>query len=101
MLRHNYLRDLPYKSHSRYQKNTQQSENQVLSRRLTRTLHKVYATLNILQGLTPTHTIEPSEITQLMYILDYIDRILINHTTVELIRPPLYFPAHQLVLIRR
>jgi hypothetical protein len=101
MLRHYYLRDLPYKTHSRYQKNTQPSESQIRSRKLTKTLQGVYATLSIIQDLTPTHQVEPSEITQLMYILDYIDRILINHTLVELIRPPLYFPAHTLVLIRR
>jgi len=99
MLRHNYIRDIPRRS--RYEKNTQPSENQVLSRRLTQTLNKIYQTLIMLQHLEPDDNIVQSDLIQLRYIIDYVERIMLNHTTVELIRPPLFYPANKLTYIRR
>jgi hypothetical protein len=99
MLRHNYIRDIPRRS--RYQKNTQPSQNQILSRQLIATLKKIYKGLALLQELTPVHDIEASEIVQLKYIIDYVERIMINNTSIELVRPPLYFPSTRLTLIRQ
>lgn len=99
MLHHNHLRDIPLPS--RYQKSTQPAPNQSLSGQLTAQLKKLYTALAILQDLEPTPDIEESEIIQLKYIIDYVERIMINHTSVEELRPPLYFPSTRLTLIRR
>jgi hypothetical protein len=99
MLRHNYLRDIPRRS--RYEKNTQPTLNQQLSTRLVQSLKKVYNALKILQDLTIDHDIETSDITQLKYIYDYIERFMMHHTSIELLRPPQYFPSSRLTYIRR
>jgi hypothetical protein len=98
MLRHNHIRDIPRRS--RYERNTQPTPNQILSRRLTETLYKLYNTLKNLQDLTNDDHIDSSDIIQLRYMIDYVEKIMLNNTTVELIRPPLYFPYTKLHYIR-
>jgi hypothetical protein len=81
---------------SRYQKNSQPSQNQILSRQLTETLKKLFKAITFIQQLQPTEDVAESEIIQLKYLIDYVDRLMKNHTSIELVRPPQQFRTTRL-----
>ncbi len=76
---------------------TPRPENPTLS--LYRKLRILYNTLSLIE-LRPKHNITYDDIDRMKELLRTIEHFLVNHTSVILQRPPLYFPYKEIPELR-
>jgi len=91
----NAIRDIP--GPNKYQKNIVPPRRE---NRFDSILTQLYSSVSVIQALEPHNRITKDDIVQIRNIIISINFFLTHHTSIAVLRPPRYFPAHKLILIR-